>query len=273
MTIVVADVQDDASAWRYGNTGPQNDADWALASFDFGSAGPSQELTRSRTVTVVGEEDSPVRAAQERKTFTNSFQAVSQNDDAISWPANWTEVSVSPRVANNWIYAGNSYNSEAEAIAAVPAGTAYSIIVEYADATITESRAVIYNAGSDGFNDALTIAGVDGAQYGEGQTETRTVTRPNYGDGTVTGTKPGSSDIAGTFTFTPGTGLSAGVDLAWSAASATAVETATDGEYSVTLTNAVTNATATGTFTIPASGAYNVTINRTSGVLSFVVTQ
>ena len=73
-TLNITDVTDSFGNWNYPAGGPQTATAWGLSSFDFGAAGPSQELTRTRTVSVRGIEDTPALAPSETKTFTNSYQ-------------------------------------------------------------------------------------------------------------------------------------------------------------------------------------------------------
>ena len=80
---------DSAGDWDYSgiSNGPNTDALWAEASFDFGATASSTvELTRNRVVTVNVVEDSPALDASETKTFTNSYVAPNFDPSTVtSW--------------------------------------------------------------------------------------------------------------------------------------------------------------------------------------------
>ena len=109
---------------------------------------------------------------------TAAAPIVVNGTDQISWN-NFVEVAGSRTTASiAYAYDGTSYATLIEAHnaaeAALPIGTSYVIQTLTGASSYDASRTVNYTAVDA--NDGLTIAGEDGNQYGEGETET--VTRP-----------------------------------------------------------------------------------------------
>ena len=111
-------------------------------------------------------------------TDESAAPIVTNGTDQISWN-NFAEVAGSRTTAPiTYAYNGVSYanvnEAHAAAEAALPIGTSYIIETLTGASSYDASRTVNYLAVDA--NDGLTIAGEDGNQYGEGETET--VTRP-----------------------------------------------------------------------------------------------
>ena len=194
---------------------------WAPVDADKAAPTTQEFITEERTRSIIqnGDLDTvpPTGDLSETRQVDNPvYEApVSNGLDQISWN-NFVEVAGSRTTAPiTYAYDGTSYaninDAHAAAEAALPIGTSYIIETLTGASSYNASRTVNYLAVDA--NDGLTIAGEDGNQYGEGETET--VTRPiaaSSGDTTHTTLSADSTSTAVTGDASISVGSAGGLD-------------------------------------------------------------